>query len=99
MQPVFPVLSVSRRTQVTAMYGLFFLALALVVSLGASKCPDGSVTSAIDSKLCYTFMSNATTWMEGKLQCNSMNGHLVTINDGFTNVYLTGMSSLATSTA
>lgn len=77
------------------MCGLFLLTLALVVSLGTSKCPDGSLTSAIDSKLCYKLGSNATTWMEAKLQCTSLDGHLVTIDDGFTNVYLNGRIGLA----
>lgn len=59
-------------------------------TLITGRCPDGTVTSLVDAKLCYKFVLNATDWMDAKLVCNGLGGHLVSITDGFSNLFING---------
>uniref|UniRef100_A0A914PV11 C-type lectin domain-containing protein n=1 Tax=Panagrolaimus davidi TaxID=227884 RepID=A0A914PV11_9BILA len=66
-----------------------FLLFSICVIIIFSSCPNGTVEF---QNHCYFFETNATNFPNAELACNSLNGHLVSIHDGFTNAIITGQS-------
>lgn len=67
------------------MWRIIFLTFTLI-SL-AYACPNGTILSPHGS-YCYKFMDKPSTWYWAEEICSSLDGHLVSIHDAFTNIFL-----------
>lgn len=67
---------------------IILLIFALLAFAGA--CSSGFVESYTDSNLCYSFQNKKLSFMDAEGICFGLNGHLVTVNSMFENMFLNG---------
>lgn len=67
----------------------FFVCFPLMILLQQSvaKCPTGAV-QGLTSEECYVYRSGQASWYQAEEDCVTMNGHLATVCNGFTNSFL-----------
>jgi hypothetical protein len=68
---------------------VLFVFLSLIVSQIYGTCPSGSVQSITTSTICYSFYSVPQSYADAEQICTDQRGHLVSIDNGFTNVFIT----------
>ena len=55
------------------------------------SCPSGAVQSITTSSICYSFISVPESYADAEQICTDQRGHLTSIDNGFTNVFITGL--------
>jgi hypothetical protein len=76
---------------------LGFLILLIVIASvkAANNCPNGGIPSFTNTSICYSFVADPLVFLEAEMNCQSSNGHLASITDGFTNALLAQHAKIA----
>lgn len=58
----------------------------------AFGCPNGTIVGGSDGKSCFKISKTPRTWSDAEFDCQFNRGHLLSIHDAYTNVYLNGLA-------